>query len=514
MKKIITFILAFLCLLGLTSCTRQDQLKIIDIKLTDEDYSYAIKKNNIQLKNEMDAYINEIKANGEFDKIIRKYITGSEDEKIGTFPTTEDVINDDDTFVVATNMPFGPFEYKGSDGKAYGIDIEIAIGFAQSRGLELAIIEMDFNSIFFNISSGYSDIGMAGITITPAREEEYEFTTPYYNASQKLIVQKNNHDFDQCKTAEDVENVLKKLKNKEICYQNGTTGNWYIVGDEGFGFEGFANIKGVGYSTLLSAFQDVAYGSVYAVVADELPAEALLDKLNDSFIEKVQSFMNSLGVKYFQMLLLEGFINTIAIAIIGLFIGIVIGIIVGMIKVAPKYKWYMKVLDKISTGYVTVFRGTPIVVQLLVAYFVIRPLLPIMINKLPIAIIVFGLNSGAYISEIIRGGINSVDKGQMEASRALGLNYKTSMFKVVIPQAIKNIIPSIGNEFIALIKETSIVSFISIVDLYSALQKIGDPNYDYMVPYLAMALVYVIVIVIISAVIKLIEKRFAKSERK
>ena len=185
-----------------------------------------------------------------------------------------------------------------------------------------------------------------------------------------------------------------------------------------------------------------------------------------------------------------------------------------MIKVAPKYKWYMKVLDKISTGYVTVFRGTPIVVQLLVAYFVIRPLLPIMINKLPIAIIVFGLNSGAYISEIIRGGINSVDKGQMEASRALGLNYKTSMFKVVIPQAIKNIIPSIGNEFIALIKETSIVSFISIVDLYSALQKIGDPNYDYMVPYLAMALVYVIVIVIISAVIKLIEKRFAKSERK
>ena len=235
---------------------------------------------------------------------------------------------------------------------------------------------------------------------------------------------------------------------------------------------------------------------MYAVVADELPAEALLDKLNNSFIEKVQNFMTSLGVKYFRMLLLEGFINTIAIAIIGLFIGIVIGIIVGMIKVAPKYKWYMKVFDKIATGYVTIFRGTPIVVQLLVAYFVIRPILPIMINKLPIAIIVFGLNSGAYISEIIRGGINSVDKGQMEASRALGLNYKTSMFKVVIPQAIKNIIPSIGNEFIALIKETSIVSFISIIDLYSALQKIGDPNYDYMVPYLAMALVYVIVIVI------------------
>ena len=514
MKKIITFIVAILCLLGLSSCTKQDQLKIIDIKLTDEDYSYAIKKNNIQLKNEMDAYIAEIKANGEFDEIIRKYITGSEENKIGVFPTTQDVVNDDDTFVVATNMPFGPFEYKGSDGKAYGIDIEIAIGFAESRGLELAVVEMDFNSIFFNISSGFSDIGMAGITITPARAEEYEFTTPYYNASQKLIVKKNNHDFDQCKTVDDVEDVLKKLENKEIGYQNGTTGNWYIVGDEGFGFDGFDNIKGVGYSTLLSAFQDVSYGSVYAAVADELPAEALLDKLNDSFIEKVQNFMTSLGVKYFRMLLLEGFINTIAIAIIGLFVGIVIGIIVGMIKVAPKYKWYMKVLDKIATCYVTIFRGTPIVVQLLVAYFVIRPILPIMINKLPIAIIVFGLNSGAYISEIIRGGINSVDKGQMEASRALGQNYKTSMFKVVIPQAIKNIIPSIGNEFIALIKETSIVSFISIIDLYSALQKIGDPNYDYMVPYIAMALVYVIVIVIISGIIKLIEKRFAKSDRK
>ena len=517
MKKILTIFVAFLCLLGLSSCGKQGELKIIDVKLTDEDYAYIIQKGNYALKNDFNDYIAEIKENGEFDEIVDKYINADEEaekNKVGVTPKTSGFTNDEQTFVVATNMPFGPFEYKGTDGKAYGIDIEIAIGYAESRDLDLVVCEMDFDAIFSNVSSGYSDIGMAGITITPDREQEFEFTTTYYNASQKLIVNKNNTTFDKCKTVEDVEDILKTLENVKIGYQNGTMGNWYIAGDEGFGFPGFANIEGVGNASLQLVAQDVAYGRLFAAVADELPAEALIDAVNLTFSDKVEKFFGYISQSYYQELLLIGLRNTMMIAVFGLLIGLVIGIVIGVIKVAPKYKWYLKVLDKICTVYVTIFRGTPIVVQLLVTYYVVLPILGVMIDKLPVAIIVFGLNSGAYIAEIIRGGIKSVDKGQLEASRALGLSYNVSMIKVVIPQAIKNIIPSIGNEFITLIKETSIVSFISVMDLYNAFKNIGDSSYEFMIPYLVMALMYVIIIVIVSLIVKLVEKQFSKSDRK
>ena len=206
---------------------------------------------------------------------------------------------------------------------------------------------------------------------------------------------------------------------------------------------------------------------------------------------------------------------TCVLTLWALIFAMVIGLIFALCNVS-----HCKPLNILGSIYVDAIRGVPLIVLAYFIYFGVPQAFRFAgINNfrlpaLQAGTIALALNCGAYMAEIFRAGIESIDKGQMEASRALGLNYKTSMFKVVIPQAIKNIIPSIGNEFIALIKETSIVSFISIVDLYSALQKIGDPNYDYMVPYLAMALVYVIVIVIISAVIKLIEKRFAKSERK
>lgn len=513
MKKFVSILIAIVCVFGLSSCSKQDNLKIIDIKLTDEDYAYVIQKGNIELKDDFNEYIAQIKENGEFDEIINKYISNGEG-KVGVTPKTSGYENNDDTFVVATNMPFGPFEYKDTDGKAYGIDIEIAIGFAESNDLELVVVEMDFDAIFSSVSSGYSDIGMAGITITPSREEEFEFTTTYYNASQKLIVKEDNKMFDKCKDVTDVEEILKTLQNQKIGYQNGTMGNWYIAGSEDFGFDGFSNIEGVGNASLQLIAQDVSYGRLFAAVADELPAEAIVEAFNQTFADKIAKFKGYISQEYYQNLLLIGLRNTMMIAIFGLLIGLVIGTFVGVIKVAPKYKWYLKVLDKICTVYVTIFRGTPIVVQLLVSYYVILPLLGLMIDKLPVAIIVFGLNSGAYISEIIRGGIKSVDKGQLEASRALGLTYNTSMLKVVIPQAIKNIIPSIGNEFITLIKETSVASFISVMDLYNAFKNIGDSSYEFMIPYLSMALMYVVIIVIVSVIVKLIEKKFSKSDRK
>jgi polar amino acid transport system permease protein len=173
-----------------------------------------------------------------------------------------------------------------------------------------------------------------------------------------------------------------------------------------------------------------------------------------------------------------------------------------------------RILNGICSFYVALFRGTPIVVQLLVFYYVLLPLMGIKITGVDVSILVFGLNSAAYISEIMRSGIMSVDNGQMEAGRAVGLSFSTSMLKIVIPQAVKNILPTLGNEFIALIKETSVVSFVGATDLYIAFNYIGSNNYEFMVPYLVMAMIYMVLILIISLGIKIMERSLRKSDRR
>ena len=231
-------------------------------------------------------------------------------------------------------------------------------------------------------------------------------------------------------------------------------------------------------------------------------------------INKIAKFIDTLQEEYFRDLVLEGFRNTILIAVIGLLIGIVIGTLIAVIKVAPKYNAVIRFLDKLCVFYVGLFRGTPMVVQLLLTYYVILPLCGVNIPALYVGFLVFGMNSGAYVSEIMRGGINSVDKGQLEAARAVGLGFPTSMLKIVVPQAVKNILPTLGNEFITLIKETSVVSFITVYDLYSALKNIGLSNYETMVPYLVLALIYIVLVMGITLLVKLLERAFAKSDRR
>lgn len=210
---------------------------------------------------------------------------------------------------------------------------------------------------------------------------------------------------------------------------------------------------------------------------------------------------------------LEGLRNTLLVAVLGLLIGIVIGTLIAAVAVMPKYKVLPRILHKICTLYVAFFRGTPLVVQLLVGYFVLRPLLGLPLSALASCIIIYGMNSGAYVAEIMRGGIQSVDPGQMEAGRAVGLSYATTMLKIVIPQAIKNILPTMGNEFIALVKDTSVVSFVGTTDLYVAFKFIGTNNYEFMVPYLVMAVIYIVLVLLISLGIRLMERSLKKSDR-
>lgn len=208
-----------------------------------------------------------------------------------------------------------------------------------------------------------------------------------------------------------------------------------------------------------------------------------------------------------------GLVNTLLIAVIGLLIGIVLGTLICAVKVMPKYKLLPKILDKICTVYVGFFRGTPLVVQLLITYYVLWPMFGLSISSLNTSIIVFGLNSAAYVSEIMRSGVLSVDIGQLEAGRAVGLSYSTTMLKIVIPQAIKNILPTLGNEFIALIKDTSVVSFVAATDLYKTFTEIGNVRYEYFMPYLAMAVLYIILVLLISWGIKIMERSLRKSDR-
>ena len=210
----------------------------------------------------------------------------------------------------------------------------------------------------------------------------------------------------------------------------------------------------------------------------------------------------------------EGLKNTLIIAVMGLFIGIVLGTLLATARVVPKTNVFVKIVEKIASFYVSLFRGTPIVVQLLVFYYVLMPLLGLHMNSVGVALVVFGLNSAAYISEIMRAGILSVDPGQMEGGRSVGLSYGTTMVKIVIPQAVKNILPTLGNEFISLIKETSVVSFVGATDLCLAFQRIGSNTYDFMVPYLVMAVIYIVLVVIISFLVKLVERSLRKSDKR
>ncbi len=232
-----------------------------------------------------------------------------------------------------------------------------------------------------------------------------------------------------------------------------------------------------------------------------------------NFDKKIEVFLETFIEHGGYRKMLEGLQNTVIIAVMGLIIGSLIGTLIAAVRVMPKYKRLPRILDGVCSVYVSFFRGTPMVVQLLLFYYVLFPLMNVNISSVGVSLLVFGLNSGAYISEIMRGGILSVDPGQMEGGRAMGLSFSAAMLKIVIPQAVKNILPTMGNEFITLIKETSIVSFVGATDLYKAFNDIGTNNYEFMVPYLSMAAIYIVMVLVITLLIKLMERRLRKSDK-
>ena len=240
----------------------------------------------------------------------------------------------------------------------------------------------------------------------------------------------------------------------------------------------------------------------------------MINNLLATLLENITKIFSD---KIYLELILEGFKSTLIISVGAAVIGLILGTLVALVKIAAetgKEKYWLKIPKAICDIYVTVVRGTPMALQLFLMSFVVFAIRGF--PQLVVAIIAFGINSGAYVSENIRAGIMSVDKGQTEAGRALGLSSKRTLIGIVIPQGIKNVIPAIGNELIALVKETSIVSMIGMIDLTQASQIIGSGQHlaSYLAPTLVVAIFYLAIVYFLTFVIKVIEGRLRKSDKR
>ena len=209
--------------------------------------------------------------------------------------------------------------------------------------------------------------------------------------------------------------------------------------------------------------------------------------------------------------IVEGLGVTLQITFAAVIIGIVLGFLVAVVRATYDKTGKLKVLNWICNVYLTVFRGTPIVVQLMIIYYVIFASMDI--SKVVAAILAFGINSGAYVAEIIRSGIMSIDNGQFAAGRSLGFNYIQTMWHIVLPQALKNVLPALGNEFIVLLKETSVSGYIALQDLTKGGDIIRSRTYDAFMPLIAVALIYLVMVMVFSKLLEVLERRLRNSER-
>lgn len=235
-----------------------------------------------------------------------------------------------------------------------------------------------------------------------------------------------------------------------------------------------------------------------------------MDKLVMWFKDVGKSYYNAVFVDSRYLSYLEGIKVTILISLMAIALGVIIGVIVAVIKVSAmnsKMRW----LTNICNIYINIIRGTPLMVQLLIFYNLIFTSRNT--NEIIVGAVCFGINSGAYVAEIIRAGIESIDRGQMEAGRSLGLNHIQTMRMIILPQAVKNILPALGNEFIVLIKETSVAGVIAVTDLTKAAQYIGSRTFDILPPLMITAACYLIMVMGLSKLLSIFERRLAKGDR-
>ncbi len=228
-----------------------------------------------------------------------------------------------------------------------------------------------------------------------------------------------------------------------------------------------------------------------------------------SFAEKFyDNFVKDARWQY----LTDGLVNTLLITFLSIIIGLILGFVIAIVRSTHDKTGRLKISNFFCKIYLTVIRGTPVVVQLLIIYFVIFG--SVAIDKLFVAVLAFGLNSAAYVAEIVRSGIMSIDNGQFEAGSSLGLSYNQTMLSIVLPQALKNVLPALANEFIVLLKETSVAGYIAIADLTKGGDIIRSQTYEAFLPLIAVALIYLVMVLFLTSLVTKLERRLAKNDKR
>ena len=235
-----------------------------------------------------------------------------------------------------------------------------------------------------------------------------------------------------------------------------------------------------------------------------------MNALSQAFQSWLDTLYNTFIVADRYKVMISGLEKTLIITVGALIIGVILGTIVAIVKVFANGNKALRPLEWLCNLYLTVIRGTPVVVQLLISFFIIFTLAK---DGTWVAVVTFGINSGAYVAEVIRSGIMAIDKGQDEAGRSLGFSRAQTMWLIILPQAFKNILPAIGNEMIALLKETSVAGYVAVIDLTKAGNQIKNNTYDQINPILLVAITYLVIVIALTKLLGILERRLRNSER-
>lgn len=441
---------------------------------------------------------------------------------------------------VGLSADYAPMEFEHTvNGKTEyaGVDIDLAKKIAKDNNLKLKIVNMSFDSLLGALKTGKIDIIISGMTSTPERKKQVDFSDSYMMTKNIMLVKK-----DKVNEYKDI----KDFNNKKVGAQKGTE-------QEKIAQTEIENASITSLSRLPDVILALKSGKVEGAVVEKPVAEAylkqnpklgisnvkfneeekdtviavpkdspkLLSQVNktikevkdkgliDKYMTNAANAMNddSGFISKYGSFFLKGIKITILISLIGVALGSILGAFVALMKLSK-----IKIISWIASIYIEILRGTPMLVQVFIVFFGITAALGLDISALVCGTIALIINSSAYIAEIIRAGINAVDKGQMEAARSLGLNYRQTMKSVIMPQAIKNILPALGNEFVTLIKESSIVSTIGVGEIMFNAQVVQDISFDPFTPLLVAAALYFVLTFVLTRIMNMIEGRLNASD--
>jgi arginine/lysine/histidine transporter system substrate-binding protein len=465
-------------------------------------------------------------------------ITGcgqTEDKKAGTSPDNEKVLK------VGTSADFPPFEYvdTAKSDEIIGFDIDLINHIAKKLGYTVQVQDMPFDSLITSVKNGTLDAALAGISINEERLKEVDFTDVYFHANNLLIVDKDSG----IKKAED-------LKGKNVGAQTGS-----VQATKGEELKETIDFTLEIRDRVQDLIQELKSGRLDAVILEEVASGGYLKKFpelegnvisaedetgfaialqkGDSKKEEFNKILkemkedgtyDKLVEKWFNddvasasmdiskiipsmPYILGGIGVTLKIVALAIVLGLILGILLALCKIS-KYKLLVYVAD----FYTSIFRGTPLILQLMIIYFGAPQLFDYQIEAHVAAILAFGLNSAAYISEIFRAGILAVDKGQTEAAMALGIPYRKMMRNIILPQALKNILPALMNEFITLTKESAVVTAIGATDIMRRAYIVGADTFNYMEALLFAGLIYYVLVMILTLIGKLLERRLRHND--